>query len=242
MLQTIEAIVLRVVKYSDTSVIVDCFTRAYGRMSFVASVSRSRRSSAGNIWQPLAVVEFQADIRPGGKLPKAQGVHLSLAYRSLFFEPVKLSLAMFIAEFLSSALREEKENAPLYIYIMGTLQMLDEIEHPVAVANIHIAFMLHLTRFLGIMPNVESDCSPTAVFDLLAGTYTAGLPSHRHFLMPAEAQQLPVLLRMDYANMRFFRFTRQQRQRILDVLLSYYRLHVPMFPELKSVEILNELF
>ena len=39
-----------------------------------------------------------------------------------------------------------------------------------------------------------------------------------------------------------FRLSRQQRQRILHVLNEYYRLHVPNFPELKSLEVLQELY
>lgn len=53
---------------------------------------------------------------------------------------------------------------------------------------------------------------------------------------------LPVLFRMNYPTMHLFRLSRRERQRILHVLNEYYRLHVPGFPELKSLEILQELF
>ena len=35
---------------------------------------------------------------------------------------------------------------------------------------------------------------------------------------------------------------RAQRNTILEGLITYYRLHVPEFPELQSVEILREIF
>ena len=47
---------------------------------------------------------------------------------------------------------------------------------------------------------------------------------------------------MNYRSMRLFRMNRAQRNFILDCLLAYYRLHVPEFPELKSVEVLREIF
>ena len=35
---------------------------------------------------------------------------------------------------------------------------------------------------------------------------------------------------------------REERNRCLDVIMTYYRLHVPNFPELRSLKVLRELF
>lgn len=47
---------------------------------------------------------------------------------------------------------------------------------------------------------------------------------------------------MNYPTMHLFRLSRRERQRILQVLNTYYRLHVPQFPELKSLEVLQEFY
>ena len=110
---------------------------------------------------------------------------------------------------------------------------------------------MHLSRFMGIYPNLEvndnfncqlSTLNCQLYFDLLAGTYCDRQPDHSHFLKNQEAQALPILFRMDYPNLHLFRFSRQERIRILQVLNEYYRLHVPNFPELKSLEVLQELY
>ncbi len=36
--------------------------------------------------------------------------------------------------------------------------------------------------------------------------------------------------------------SRQERNRCVEVIISYYRLHMPDFPELKTLPILKELF
>jgi DNA repair protein RecO (recombination protein O) len=41
--------------------------------------------------------------------------------------------------------------------------------------------------------------------------------------------------------MRHFRLTRQQRNRILDVVTTYYQLHVPEFRNLRSLSVLREV-
>ena len=275
MQETLRGIVLRTVRYGDTSLIVDLFTESHGRMSFMASTSRAKRSVRSvSFWQPLSMVEFSVELLPnGGKLPRPSDVRTYYNYIDLPFSPIKSTLALFLAEFLSAALREEKENTPLYRYIESSLQWLDLADSPASIANFHLAFLMHLSRFIGIYPNLDvsgnlnpnlnpnpnsplsavnsplstvnsqlSTLNSQLYFDLLAGTYCDRQPSHAHFLRNEEARVLPVLFRMNYPTMHLFRLSRRERQRILHVLNEYYRLHVPGFPELKSLEILQELF
>lgn len=266
MQETLRGIVLRTVKYGDNSLIVDLFTESRGRQSFMASTSRAKRSVRSvSFWQPLSMVEFSAELKPNaGKLPRPADVRTYYNYIDLPFSPIKSTLALFLAEFLSAALREEKENQPLYRYIESSLQWLDMVESSAAIANFHLAFLMHLSRFIGIYPNLEinDNLNPNAnfksqpsarrsqtsnlksqpYFDLLAGTYCDRQPSHAHFLRNAEARVLPTLFRMDYPNLHLFRLSRKDRVRILQVLNEYYRLHVPNFPELKSLEVLQELY
>lgn len=257
MQETFRGIVLRTVKYGDTSLIVDLFTESRGRQSFMTSTMRAKRSVRSvSFWQPLSMVEFSAELLPnGGKLPRPSDVRTYYNYMDLPFSPVKSTLALFLSEFLSAALREEKENAPLFRYIESSLQWLDLAEAPASVANFHLAFLMHLSRFIGIYPNLDlnpnsslplggvgGSSNPQLYFDLLAGSYCDRQPPHAHFLRRQEAQALPVLFRMDYPTMHLFRLSRQERMRILQVLNEYYRLHVPNFPELKSLEVLQEFY
>lgn len=241
MQETLRGIVLRTVKYGDHSLIVDVFTESRGRMSFMASTSRAKRSVRSvSFWQPLSMVEFSVEIRPNaGRLPRPVDVHAYYNYADLPFSPVKSTLLLFLAEFLCAALREEKENPPLYQYIESSLLWLDMVDSPASVANFHLAFLMHLSRFTGIYPNLEA---PDHYFDLLAGSYCDRPPSHPHFLRDAEARALPTLFRMDYPTMHLFRLSRKERQRILHVLNEYYRLHIPNFPELKSLAVLQEIY
>ena len=164
MQETLRGIVLRTVRYGDTSLIVDLFTESHGRMSFMSSTLRAKRSVCSvSFWQPLSMVEFSAELLPnGGKLPRPSDVRTYYNYIDLPFSPIKSTLALFLAEFLSAALREEKENTPLYRYIESSLQWLDLADSPASIANFHLAFLMHLSRFIGIYPNldVSGDLNP----------------------------------------------------------------------------------
>lgn len=242
MLEKVHGIVLRTVKYGDSSIIVDLFTKGHGRMSLMASASRSRRAvRTVSLWQPLSMVEFTTDIRTSvsSRLPRPTDAYTYYNYIDVPYSPVKSSLALFLAEFLAAALREEKENHTLYLFLENSLQWLDTCDQPSSLANFHLVFLIRLSLFMGIMPNCES---PQPFFDLLAGSYSSTEPSHSHYLKGDEAHMMPLLLRMNYSTMHLFRFSRTERKRILDILSEYYRLHIPSFPELKSLDVLHELF
>ena len=79
-------------------------------------------------------------------------------------------------------------------------------------------------------------------FDLREGQFCTLAPTHRDFLQPDDARRIHILMRMDFPTMHLYRLSRQERNRIIDVLLQYYRLHIPQFPELKSLAVLQELW
>ena len=64
----------------------------------------------------------------------------------------------------------------------------------------------------------------------------------RDFLQPDEAKKVQLMMRMDYATMHLFQMSHTERNRLLEVALSYYRLHLPDFPDLKSLSVLQELY
>ena len=164
---------------------------------------------------------------------------LHISYDSLPYDPIKGTVALFLSEFLYNALKHETENLPLFHYLCNTLQWLDRSGK--GLANFHLVFLIRLTRFLGFWPNVQDNVRGM-VFDMRDGTMVGIIPVHGQYLNAEESAFLPLLLRMDYASMHLFRFNRQQRARVLDVLVDYYRMHIPEFSELKSLDVLRTVF
>lgn len=240
MQEKIRGIVLRTVKYGDTGLIVDMFTLQYGRRSFATKVTKGRRTASNaSLWNPLAMVEFDADIRPNGKLPAPKEARLYYNNMRTLTNPVKSALALFLSEFLCSALKSETENTALYSYMEMSLQLFDSTEKDFA--NFHLVFLMRLTRFLGIYPNLDS-ASPLDFFNMESGCFCKARPYHPNYLNPDDARRIPQLFRMNYDTMHLFRMSRTDRWNILGILNSYYSLHIPGFPELKSLDILHEVF
>jgi len=49
-------------------------------------------------------------------------------------------------------------------------------------------------------------------------------------------------LQTDYEHMTEIKLSRQQREKLLEDIVSYYRFHLPDFPEIHSLEVLKTLF
>lgn len=241
MLQKTRGIVLRTIKYKDTAQIATIYTEVAGRVSFRVPVTRSRHASVrSSQFQPLALVELEADFRRTARVCVLHGARPFVPFVSLPFHPYKSAMALFLAEVLYEVLCEGGEDSPLFAYLVNALIWLDRC--PEGFSNFHLVFLMRLLRFVGLHPNVEGYV-PGCWFDLRSACFTAARPvAHSDFLWPQEAELLPRLLRMNFDTMRFFTFSRQQRARCLDVIIDYYCLHVPGFHRPKSLEVLHELF
>ena len=66
---------------------------------------------------PLTLLSIEADIRPQANLQKLRDVALLTPLPSLLSHPSKLAIALFVAEFLYRALRDEQQNEPLFDYV-----------------------------------------------------------------------------------------------------------------------------
>lgn len=240
MLTKTEAIVLRHVKYGDSKMIVDMFTRTGGRMAFAVSISKSARGGIRRqLFQPLTLIDAECDIRPRAQLHKIRSARIACPLPSLSSDPYKLSISLFITEFLCHALRGEQQNAPLFEYIADSIQWLDRRD--TGFSNFHLVFLMRLSRFLGFYPNL-SGYHPGCCFDLRAGCFSATAPLHRDVLPAGEAGRIGLMMRMNFPTMHLYRLSREERNRMVEVIIHYYRIHIPDFPELRSLSVLRELF
>ena len=240
MLQKLSGIVLSTFKYSDTKSIVHIYTDQNGRMSFLIPATRSRKSAVNSVlFQPLSIVEFEADIRPKSSLHPIKEAKLWYTFHSLPYDPFKSGIALFLSEFLFRTLKEEMKNEAMFAYLVTSIQWLDECEK--GFANFHLVFLMRLSRFLGLYPNIEG-YREGDYFDMMNACFVSSKPFHGMFLQPDESYRLRQLMRMRFETMHLFAMNRLERIRCLDIIHEYYRLHLPDFPELKSLPVLRELF
>lgn len=226
--------------FSDTKMMVDTLSREEGRMSCILSVGTSKKSKwKRQIFQPLSILELELERKTPGQIAVIKDAHIAIPFTSIPFQPYKLTISIFLAEFLSNATRSEQDTALLYDYISESIQWLDSVVE--GFSNFHLVFMMRLTKFIGFYPNIE-DYSDGCSFDLQNGCFTKLAPQQRGFLNPEDTKKMQLIMRMNYETMQLFKMSHADRNRCLDVILDFYRLHVPDFREMKSLPVLRDMF
>ena len=234
-----EILIFHALRYSDDQLIVEGLARNYGRVSFMVRISHAPRAKVRHvIFQPMAVLEVQWEENPRAKLMRPIAARVSQPWSSLHTSPIKAAITLFLAEFLLQVCRNEQSGELFFDYLLHSLTWLDTAEE--GFANFHLLFLMRLAQFLGIAPNTSDTGLP--FFDLLAAEFVSRAPAHAYYIYGDEARAFEQLLRMNFSTMHLFQLTRTQRNRILELILTYYRLHIPSLPELKSWEVLREIF
>ena len=240
MLQTSRAVILRTIKYSDSAFIADAYTETDGRRSFMVRIPKTARARVKNVlFAPMALLRMEWNDRNSPQLQRVRDVQPANIYSSIPYSPAKTAIAMFLSEFLSATLRAPFADKRVFDFVFTSLQWLDEEE--ANCANFHIVFMLHLASFLGLAPNMEN-YAEDRWFDMENGCFTMLRPAGNDVVQPDEARYLPMLMRLKYTTAARMRFTREQRAQMLQELLHYYSVHLPSFPQMKSPDILREVF
>lgn len=234
------AIVLHTFKYGETQMITEMLTAECGRISCITRLpSRRGGKIKKQYFQTLSILDVVLDINKRSNLHRISEASPVYAFTSIPFNPVKMSITMFVAEFIRNAARMEQSDAPTFDYIANSIMWLDGCEGHFA--NFHLVFMMRMSIFLGFYPNLE-DYRNGDWFDMRTGCFCGSMPLHHDRLNPDEAARMGTLLRMSFATMHLFKMSRDERNRMVELIMKYYRAHIPGFPDLRSHDILKELF
>jgi DNA repair protein RecO (recombination protein O) len=240
MLKT-RGIILRTIKYGETSVITDIFTEEKGLRTFIAgSVRTARTRMPFGLFQPMRIVELVSYFRESAQGPnRLKEIRPDQVFSTIPFDVKRGSVALFMAEICRKCIQNADEQRELFQYLCDTLTFLDTTPHPVA--NIHLHFLMQLSACLGFFP--IPDESRTNVFlDFQEGSYIDAPPLHSHYLGSVQTAQLVYLWKMPLEFCHEIKLDPGERKNLLEKLLHLYRLHIPGFGEVHTTQVLETVF
>lgn len=239
-LERIRGIVLNSIKHNDRHNIVALFTETRGRISFISPVGSGKNGRVRNArLLPLSVVESEVKFKNNDQLQFLGAVNPVYVWHDLYFNPMKSAITYFLAEFLNKYFKESYRDEIAWKFIVSSIDKFDQMDGPLA--NFHLWFLIRFLDFAGITPDF-STYRDGDYFDMRDGLPSHFIPTHSDRLTPSETKMIPLLLRMNLSNFHKFKFSVHQRRLILDKILKYYSIHFPGLGNLKSAEILSEIF
>lgn len=227
-------IVLHALKYGEGALIVHVLTDTHGRLSYIVQgLGRGKKQA---LYQPLFPLEFEGTTSSRQELHRLREVRLAYTPARTPFDVRRSTIALFMAECLYRLVRQSERDAALFDFVWECVSALDTLEE--GVANFHLWFLAHLSRFLGFAPAEE--WMPGAWFDAREGSFTLLKPLGPA-LTPPIAALLHRLLECSPAQLGVLELSREQRRELLDGLLRYYGYHLDI-AAVQSLRVLREVF
>ncbi len=240
MLETTRGIFLHYLNYSDTSLIAKIYTEKYGIQSYMVNRPKSKKSGIKmNLLQPLFLLDLEAYHKEGKNIQRLKDVKVSVPFENLPYDIKRSSQAFFITDLLQHCLREEEPNPDLFNFIYHASSLLD-IKNE-GIANFTISFMFKLCRYLGIAPK-KPESENFRFFDLISASFKWDEPSHNQFMKVETTRNFFDFFQYELTEIEKLDFTNTQRNDLLNKILEYYRIHLEISGELKSLIVLKEVF
>lgn len=235
MLTKAEGIVLKTTKYSESSVIASVFTRQGGLKSFIVSGVRSTKNKAkGNIFQALQILELDYYDHPTKSIYRIKEYRPAHIYIHLYTDMIRQSIAVFALEAVSKCIVEHEQNEPLYDFFKQFL--LDIESQKIALKTAPQYFLIQICNILGFQPFSDAEYEEKPYFNFEAGTFEKEIAFQQIVLDRKET-----LLFYQFLNNDTSQFNKNDRLKIIEILLVYLKIHLPNFKNFTSLEIIKQL-
>jgi len=238
-----KGIVLRAVKYGETSLIVTMFTELFGLQSYLVNgvrTSTKKGSGKANLFQPTAILELVVYHNELKHLNRIKEFKWSYLYQHIFSDIPKNAVALFMIELLTKCLKQPEANPELFEFCEDAFIHLDESTGSV-MANFPLFFALHLPVFFGFRISDEYS-DKNSIVDLQEGMFVPERPDHFHFLEGIQAEVTSELLKMmQPGELEQLKLNHDFRRQLLFAYETYYALHIQDFGTMKTLPVLREV-
>ncbi len=240
MLHKTRGIVFSYTEYRETSLIVKIYTELFGIQSYIVNSVRKKNPKLNVGWfQPLTLVDLVVYHRERNGLQRISEIRPMPPLRDIPFDVIKSTIVLFLNEVLSKCIKEEEENQLLFEFLFNTIQLFD-VQQPVS-KDFHLLFLIRLTRHLGFYP-IQNYDKEHAFFNLVDGKFQTEIPLHPYYLNEADARNFSTLILSSADLSSQLNVSSNDKKKLIEIILEYYRLHVSGFANIKSHKVLEQIF
>lgn len=231
MLKKTRGIVINYTKYSETSIIAKVFTEEMGMKTYIVNGVRSNKNGSKiALYQPLTLLDMVVYFKQNHTgVQRISEARCHVPFHNIPFDFQKSTMALFIAEVLSKALREEEQNLLLFDFLLNALIWFDNTQEDYQ--GFHLQFLAKMPRFLGFDPQ-----SADVLIAEINYRKPVSFPSSKTSEIKTTINQL-----LGSTFGENIAVSRGVRGYIIDLLLEYYNLHIGGFGTMKSLIVLREM-
>ncbi len=238
-----KGIVLKTIKYGETSVVVTILTELFGIQTYMVNGVRTSKKSGSKaaLYQPATMLDLEVYHNELKAMNRIREAERSIMYRNLFADVVRHSIGLFMIELIHKTLKQPENNPDLFYFCEDAFKQLDEATDVVA-ANMPLYFILHLSYFHGFRIEVPAQINENLFIDLIEGSFTDEQPPHPHYITGEDVVITADLLRvMQPSELTELKLNSLKRRQLIFRYLEYYNFHIADFGMMKTLPILQEI-
>lgn len=241
-----KGIVLRTIKYGETSVVATIFTEIFGVQTYLVNGVRKAQKKTGMsiMLQPGALLDLEVYHNDSKNLQRIKEANWSVLFQDLLSDVIKNSILTYLMELLFKCLKQPEPNADLFYFCEDALLSLDQAESNVT-ANFALYFSLQLPHFFGFKiqsPDPKKMNENEIYLDLAEGGFCNEKPLHHQFIQSDLAQKTYELLMVMHPDeLTEIKLNKETRRNLLLAYQQYYALHLTDFGQVRSLKILQEV-
>jgi len=240
---TTKGIILRTVKYGETSIITTVYTELFGVQTYIVKgVRQSSKTSQGkaSYFQPAAILDLEVHLNTLKQIQFIREFQWSYIYERVLFDVVRNAVALYVIELLQHSLKQPEANPELFYLVEDTLKEIDK-GNETFVANLPLYFILHLASELGFQIQGEYSVE-TQVLGLKEGFFIKEIPMHPYYLIDSDARITSQIINIkSYKELESIYLNKDKRRQLLEAYQQYMKLHITDFGEIRSLSILQEI-
>lgn len=242
MICSTKGIVLKTVKYGETSIIVSIFTEVFGIQSYLVNGVRLQgKGFKGHLFQPSSLLEMVVYHNEQKNLQRIKEVKWSVLYQTILSNVTKNAVAVYMVELLQKCLKQPETNEELFHFCENSFLQLDKAETDVT-ANFPIFFALQLAPFLGFRLH-DNYSEEKNFFDFHEGNFIKNMAVESGSLHVEISELISQLLKITKPEDLFkIKINGKVRSAVLNTIENFYSWHIPEFGSMKSLKVLSQIF
>ena len=235
-------IVLKTLKYGETSLIAHIFTELFGIQAYLINGIRKpgKGSSANSMLQPASLLDMNVYHYELKNLQRIKDFRWSFLYNQVLSDITKNAVAMYMVELIYKCLKQPEPNPDLFHFCEDAFTHLDSAT-PAITANYPLFFCLHLAHFFGfrLQDNYNSN---TNMLDLQEGAFTHTPPAHGNFLESHSARAVSQILKAQTPQeLEQIKLNKTIRKDVLNLMQYYYAFHIQDFGTMKTLPVVQTI-
>jgi DNA repair protein RecO (recombination protein O) len=251
-----EAIVLKSMKYGETSKIVTFYTKEYGKIKGIVKGARKAKSKFGSSLETFSYVQFVMYKKENRSLHLVSQCDLLKTYKTLTTYLDKLAIGLKVVELVDKISHDEERNTKMFKLV---LEVFDALEKQTEnLQNIFCIFEIKLIELLGYQLSFDrcgickknifelDNSSLTLVFDSSKGSpICSNCRKSAIYPVNLSVQNCKILDKYetskDFTSMGNIVLSSQSSNQIRKFLFEYLRYHISELKDLKSEKIFNQI-